>query len=53
MSDLSDEEIKEIKQILDERRGAKLVWRWLIAFLSVAVPLATLYGLYKQAGGQP
>lgn len=53
MSDLSEDEIKELKQILDERKGARLIWKWLTAFLAVAVPLATLYGLYKSMGGQP
>lgn len=53
MNDLDEEDLKELKQLLNERRGAKVVWKWFTSFLYVAVPLASLYAFYKSLGGQP
>ena len=53
LDDFDEEDLKELKEFLNERRGAKLLWKWLTTFLAVAVPLASLYAFWKSMGGQP
>lgn len=49
----SEEEIKALKDVVKREQAAGLIWKWIKAFLMVAVPIATLYSLYKASGGQP
>lgn len=52
-SDLSDDEIKVLRDMVERERAVGLIWGWIKAFLYVAVPAATLYSMYKSFGGQP
>lgn len=51
--DLSDEEIKVLKDMIKREQAASLIWKWFTTFLYVAVPIASLYAFYKTLGGQP
>ena len=53
MNPLSEEELKVLKDMVKREQAAGLVWKWFKALLYVAVPLATLYSIYKSFGGQP
>lgn len=53
MNGLSDEEIEVLKEVVKREQAASLIWKWIRALLMVAVPIATLYSLYKASGGQP
>jgi hypothetical protein len=51
--ELSQEDIKVLKDMVEREKAVSLIWGWVKAFLYVAVPAATLYSLYKSFGGQP
>lgn len=51
--ELSPEEIEILKGIVKREEAINWFWGWVKAFLAVAVPVATLYALYKNYGGQP
>ena len=53
MNDLNEEDIRVLKEIVKREQAATLIWKWFKAFLMVAVPIATLYSIYKASGGQP
>lgn len=53
MNDLDEEEIQALRDMIKREQAASLVWKWFKAILYVAVPLATLYSIYKSLGGQP
>lgn len=50
---LPKDEYDTLKDIIKRDQAAHIVWKWVRAFLAVAVPIATLYGIYKAMGGQP
>lgn len=51
--ELSQDDIKVLKAIVKREEAASLIWKWVTAFLYVAVPIGTLYGIYKSLGGHP
>ncbi len=53
MNGLSDEEMKVLKAVIKREEAANLIWKWVRNLLMVAVPVATLYSIYKALGGQP
>lgn len=53
MTPLNDEELKAFRDMIKREQAAGLIWKWFKALLYVAVPLATLYSIYKSFGGQP
>lgn len=53
MSDLSEDEIQVLKDMVEREKAVTRVWGWIKNFLYVAVPITTLYAFYKSMGGQP
>lgn len=53
IDELSDDEIKVLKDMVEREKAVSRIWGWIKNFLYVAVPITTLYAFYKSMGGQP
>lgn len=45
--ELSEEEIRVLKDMVEREKAVTRVWGWVKAFLYVAVPITTLYSFYE------
>jgi protein-S-isoprenylcysteine O-methyltransferase Ste14 len=52
MNELSEEEIKVLKEVAKREVAVGLVWSWIRNFLYVAVPITTLYTFFEYLRGR-
>lgn len=45
--ELTEDEIKILRDIVEREKAVTRVWGWIRAFLYVAVPVTTLYSFYE------